>query len=584
MFRGAIAVGVIALVIAVANSWFFLLPIGPDYGGEYSEGLVGAPKYLNPILSPANDVDSDITPLIFCSLLRRGSGELLPDLAESYTVSDDQKTYALTLRSDARWHDGEPVTVADVLFTFDLIKDPDVGSPLAKTFSGVTVDQTGDRQVTFTLKEPFAPFLGTLTFGVLPQHYWQEIAPSSVRLADLNLKPIGCGPWKFDSLKKDRQGGVKSVTLAAFHEYYNQRPYLDRITFKFYPTLQAMGDALVHRNVLGASYLPREVRSLLGIHADNHAWQIQTLQLPQYTAVFFNQNRNAILKERPVRAALTAAVDRQRIVRQVFAGEASVVDGPVLAGTIGAPSNQPVTGTFSLEQAGQLLDDAGWKAITPNEVIAWQKSQEPAAAEGEEVVVKTDPERLEALGTQEYFRRKGNTLLSVNLTVVNTPDAVAVAQLIKENWEAVGVQTVVTVVPPETVRREVIRSRAYDALLYSEIVGLDADPYPFWHSSQNGENGLNLALVSDKRVDRAIELARQTTDVAARAEQYEKFQAALADDIPAIFLYRPSYPYVVRSSIKGLSIATIAVPADRLADSVARYINAQRSFDWHALW
>jgi peptide/nickel transport system substrate-binding protein len=567
---------VLAVMFLFVNFWFFTLKVKPDYGGEYSEGLLGYPKYLNPILAPANDVDSDVSSLIYSSLMRYGKNGIESDLVESYQISEDQKEYVFVLKKGIKWHDGEELGVDDVLMTFDLIRDPDSGSPLFKTFSGVTAERIDDYTVKFILKEPFAPFLSTLTFGILPEKYWAEIDPANIKLAELNLKPIGSGAWKFESLKKDKQGNIKSVTLAAFDGYYAGRPYMDKVVFKFYPDVLSLEQALRNKNVSAISYLPRTNRDkFFGDQDEAKGWRQKLLAAAQYTAIFFNPDNNDLLKDRNVRQALYKAIDRQRIVRQVLEGEADIVNGPILPGWIGYNSDIKID--YAPAQATSLLDQNKWVGITPNDYIALVKEQEKKSlpADAPELQ-KTDEERLAELSGQEYFRKKDGRILEINLTVADQPESVAVAKLVQEDWQRIGVKTNLITVSAQNVRREVIKPRNYQTLLYGEITGYDPDPYPFWHSSQQTDPGLSLSMITDRRIDKFLEDARQTNDQAVREDNYKKLQQLLLDETIAIFLYQPKYPYIVSDKVYGLVVDKIAMPQDRLADMGLRYFNTKR--------
>ncbi len=556
----------IACAILFINFWFFTLTPIPANGGDYSEGLIGAPKFINPVLSAANEVDNDISSLVFCSLLDRHNGQLVTDVAESYTVSDDAQVYVITLRQDVQWHDGTPLTAGDILFTFDLIQDADVASPLAKTFAGVRAEQIDERTIQFILDESFPPFLHTLTFGILPEKYWAGVDPAAMRLSELNLKPIGCGPFAFDSLKRERQGAIRSLTLAAFDDYHDGRPYLDTVTFKFYDTFAELETAVLNKNVLAASYLPISQRGAdFTDRAITKGWQQQLLNLPEYSAIFFNQDNNTAVQDLAVRQALSQAIDRQRIVRTIFSGEAEVVTGPILAGmpgydeTVGAVEYRPTA-------AAEQLDAAGWPAIDRDDYE--QLRAETLDDDGQ----PTLPEP----GEQDFFRIDDNEVLQITLTAVDQPLSAAVAAVIADNWQSIGVMTDVVLVDPTQVRRTVLRPRQYQALLYSEILGPDPDPYPFWHSSQVADPGLNLALFADRKADTLLEQARQTTDRTERAEAYTEFSQILADQVPALFLYRPFYPYWINERVDGSSVETIAVPTERLSDMEQRYIKTKR--------
>lgn len=566
---------IIALGFWVVNGYFFWLQPVPQSGGEYSEGFVGAPKLLNPVLAAANDVDADITPLLFCSLFQRQGTEVVPDIVNRYEVTADGKQYTVVLKPDIRWHDGEALTVDDILFTFDLIRDTDVGSPLFKAFSGVSAQAVDDRTVQFTLAKPFAPFLSTLTFGILPERHWGMVQPAALKLAELNLKPIGCGPFRFQSLKKDKQGNIRSLTLVAFDQYHAGRPYFDTVVAKFYPDTQSAVAAVVNKNVMALGGVSAVNRPEL-TELTSRGWSYHLLTVPQYTAIFFNQSRSGALTELPVRQALYRALDRQRLAQKVLAGDAAVLAGPFLPDVVGYTPDVPQY-PFDAAAATTALDAAGWRAVSPNEFIALARTQEQQQTPaGQEFVDRSDQERLAELSGQEYFRVKQGQPLTIELTIVDQPENQAVAAAIQTDWQAVGVRTIIRSVSPEQVRREVLKPRAYQALLYSEILGADPDPFPFWHSSQAADPGVNLALWQNRKADKLLEDARTATDPAVRQDKYESFQTILLTELPALFLYRPLYPYWVNRDVRGVRVTSIAVPADRLGDLVTRYLNVKR--------
>ena len=230
----------VVLFIATAGwgvNWFFTnSAIVPASGGDYSEAMVGQPKYINPLFATANDVDADLASLIFSGLFSAkggsasgGKSQLVPDLASDYTVSADGKIYDINLRKDAKWTDNEPLTANDVVYTFETIADPEVGSPLIATFQSITIEQTGDYSVRFTLKEPFAPFLSSLTVGILPQHVWANAARHPTGKNKFTTTRLGS---KFSKLTKDSSGNIQSYSLDRNEIYYP--PHLKTLTFKFY--------------------------------------------------------------------------------------------------------------------------------------------------------------------------------------------------------------------------------------------------------------------------------------------------------------------------------------------------------------
>ncbi len=530
----------IALIALSANLYFTHTYIVPKNGGIYTEGLVGLPKFINPLYASLNQVDQDLTKLIYSGLVRIDKQQnIVPDLAENWDISNDQRTYTFTLKPNLTWHDGEPLTVDDVVFTFQTIQNPEFKSTLSQNFDKVKVEKVDDSTVKFILDKPYTPFLENLTVGILPQHIWQEVVPANAFLADYNLKPIGSGPFKFKSLVKDKLGNIKSYTLVKNKKYYAKPPYLEKIIFKFYPDFKSACQALKNHNLDGLSYLPKELKAELSSRKDINYY---SLQLPQYTALFFNQEKNEALKNLKVRYALAHAIDKQEIINQALKTEGEVIHAPILPGFIGYhPNIQKYE--YNLDKAQKLLDEAGYL----------KKDDEP-------------------------FRKKGDKELKIVLTTVNKGENYLASQVIQKMWQAVGVKTEINLVEPGIIKSEIIKNRDFEVLLFGEIVGIDPDPYPFWHSSQAGEAGLNLSNFINKDADKVLEQARQISDPKKRHDKYVHFQNILNQYLPAIFLYTPKYLYPVSSRIKGIETKNISVPADRFANITNWYIKTKRSF------
>lgn len=510
----------------------------PKQGGSYTEALVGKPSYLNPVLAQ-KDVDLDICRLVYSGLFKYNEKlELVPDLAERFEISDDKKTYTIYLRPDLTWQNGNALLADDVVYTFETIKDPEYSSPYYASFKGSTVERIDDRTVSFTLPNAFAPFLSNLTVGLLPAHLWSDLSASSFRLSEYNTKPIGSGPYTFKELVKDRDGNIKSYVLTRNQQFAGVAPNVDKITFKFYADFESALAAVKSKSVDGVSYVPKEFHEAV---IKDKATTIYSLHLPQYTAIFLNQ-RSAIFKDKNLRQALAYATDRQTIFNEAIHNDGRLVSAPILEGFNGYNPDIKQYG-FDQAKARELLDTAGWKV----------------PAEG-------------------GLRQKSGQELKVSLTTVDQADYLKVADTIKQNWEAVGVGVELKIMNSSRVDKEVIKPRNYEAFLYGEILGADPDPYPFWHSSQSTGNGLNLSNYYNKEADKLLEAARQTESSADRAKQYIDFQNILVEDMPAVFLYSPSYDYAISKRIRGFITDRITVPADRFDGIEGWYINTKHGW------
>lgn len=551
----------------------------PKEGGSYSEAMVGQPQYINPLFSSSSDIDSDIVALVYSGLFSYNKKQLLtPDLAERYTVSSDKKIYDITLKPNVRWSDGEPFTANDILFTFETIQNNEVGSSLFPTFQGVQIEKIDDLRIRFTLKEPFAPFLNTLTVGIIPEHIWSSYTEGSLtnlRLAEQNLKPVGTGPWKFDKFVKKDDGSIQAYFLTKNEHYYGQKPYFKTLSFEFFEDCNQAVQAVQKEHIRAMSFVSCKQKNEL----EKKHVALHDITLPQYTALFFNQDNNTLLKDKNMRLALGQAIRKEDIVTQALHESGSIINGPLLEGSLGYHKDIKVI-PFAIDDANTLLDKK-WTRIQPEEYFNIRKTalqkqfrdtmraqtssttSSPTLSEGLESTI-TETIRGEMPPSQTFYRKdKTNNLLQLAITTVEIPEYQAVAELVKKQWQALGIQTSITVVRKADIKKEILRGHNYDILLYGEIVGADSDLFPFWHSSQIDAPGLNLALFSNRNADKILEEARIATDTQKRDGLYKQFQDILAEEIPAIFLYTPTYTFMINKDIKGVQISHLTSPADR---------------------
>ena len=533
-----LVVFVCLLALAYVN-YFQKLANVPKNGGEIIEGIIGSPLYINPILAQSHvDSDLDLSSLIFSGLLKYDNNlELVPDLADKYEISADQKTYTFYLKQKVSWHDNEPLTASDVVFTIQSIQDPNYKSPLYYSFQSVTVEKADDYTVKFTLKEPYAAFLNLLTVGIIPQHLWYDIPAINARLANYNQKPIGSGPYKLASLTKEKNGVIKLYILEKNKNYYAKEPYINRIIFKFYPDYESATNALINKEVQSLGFLPKEY---LKKFANKRDFNLYDINLSQYTAIFFNIKNNEFLKDKYIREALALAVDKNKLIEEVLQNQGQVINGPILPGALGY-SAETKKYDYSPQKSLEILSANGWTL------------------------------------SGEYLK-KGDKELKITLTTVEQAEKIKAANIIKDAWNNIGVNVDLQIISKDQIEKDIIRPRNYQALLYTEIIGYDPDPFPFWHSSQREDPGVNLVDSANRKIDQLLEEARLTNDKTIRQQKYQDFQNLLAEDLPAIFLYSPTYTYPVSKKIKGIELKRIANPFDRFTDIENWFIKTKKKF------
>ncbi len=534
-----VVLALVSLVMIPVAAYYGATNQAPAHGGSVTEGMIGAPQHINPLLLQANDVDSDLANIIYAGLLRYDAqGNLAPDLAGSYEVSDDGLKYTFTLRENLLWHDGNALTVEDVIFTILTAQNGDYGSTQRINWQGVEITKKDETKIVFTLKNRYAQFLNNATLGILPKHKWELVKPANFAISSLNLEPIGAGPYKVDKLRRDNNGMIQSMELSAFENYGSGNPYIKKLTFKFYDSEQKALDAYEQGEVEGVSFVSSQNIDDINLNDED---DVHNFKLPRYFALFFNQNKSKALSEALVRKALNHATDKTEILATTLSGHGTIVDSPLLPGIINIP-DQGAAYPFDKEKASQLLDQGGWKV---------------------------DPAK------NNVRSNKDGTQLELEITTSSWPELLLVAEAIKKQWENLGiVVTIKTLSIPEI--QQAIKDRNYTMLLFGEVLGLDPDPFSFWHSTQKRDPGLNLALYDNKDADGLLDEARQTLDIEKRRSLYDQFQKIVVADAPVVFLYSPDYLYLQPTKIKNNIAEIIAVPSNRFDTVHEWYIDTKR--------
>ena len=598
--------------------------IRPAVGGRYIEGMVGSPRFINPIYANS-DVDRALVEIIFSGLFKYdGQGQIVPDLAkEMPKISEDGQIYEVSLRENLFWHDGQPLTADDVIFTIQTIQNPDFKSPLRGKYLGIEVEKIDDLTVQFKLRKPYSGFLERLTFKIIPKHIWQDLSPQNFVLSKYNLRPVGSGPYQFKKLRQDHTGRIVSLDLKRF----DREAYISEISFHFFETEEALIEAARAGKIDGFSiHSPAYVELF-----QKNDFNKYSLSLPRYFAIFFNPDKSKFLAQKEIRKALNYGTNKTEIIETVLLGRAKVVDSPILPEIYGYEAPVKIY-EFNPEKAQTLFKRAGlekkegrWVKITRERFIEF-KSDLKLGSRGPEVralqkCLAKDPQiypegritgyfgpktKAAVIRFQEKYaedilepwgftrgtglvgkttRAKLNevcfeppkeTPLKFSLITVEDPVLKEVASQIKEQWKNIGVEIEIITYPISQLEREIIKPRNYEMLLFGNVLSLIPDPFPFWHSSQIKDPGLNLAKYENKTVDRLLERARVSLDPEVRAQKYQEFQNILISEAPAVFLYRPDYIYFLSKKVKGFDTEIIADPSKRFTEIDNWFIKTKR--------
>lgn len=507
----------------------------PERGGKLTEGVVGTPRFINPILA-VTSADRDMVMLLYSGLMRLGSdGVIAPDMAESVTISDDGLTYNILLKQGLTFHDGTPLTSDDVIFTIERIQDPALKSPLRANWEGVTLERISAQEMNIVLQQPYAPFIENLTVGILPRHIWGRATAEELPFSQHNSEPIGSGPYRIRTITHNDSGIPEAYTLTPFKGYHAESARIAEFTMKFFSNETSLVSALKEGTIDSAASLsPHALREVLQSKQGSRL-QLYETPLPRTFAVFFNQNEAPLFRDPTVRRALETAIDRDRIVAEVLGGYGTPLEGPVPPGFgMSIPDESVSDGASRIELAKEILRAGGWKM---NETtLQWEKE------------TKTE-----------------KTILAFSIATANSPAFETTADMLTEMWTELGASVETKKFDQGDLTQAVIRPRKYEALLFGTAVGRELDFYSFWHSSQRNDPGLNIALYANVTTDALLSAMRTETDPEERQALYARFDAEMRKDIPAIFLYVPQFTYVAPRSTHNIRLEGITNQSERFA-------------------
>lgn len=505
----------------------FYLQLTPVSGGIYREGILGAFTTANPLFA-VSSADASVSRLVFSGLFRISpSGKLEPDLASAYTTSDDDLTYTVSLRDDVFWHDGTRFSADDVIFTYELIKNPEVRSPLRSGWSSVNVQKIDDRTVSFTLPNTLSSFHFSLVNGIVPKHVLEDVSSADLRSSAFNtVSPVGTGPFIYkdvevlgDKVEERRE----RISLTTNRSYYRSPAKVDGISIRTYRDEDSMLKAFDNK----------EISTMVGLQTISDRLQedttVKTFSTPlsSQVMVFFN-NSNVALSEVKVRQALLRATDTKQL-RQSIGYQLIESDGPFLKSHF-TYKQEKRQATKDLVEAERLLDEAGW------------------------------------LKDEKGLRRKENIPLKLRLISQSLTEYSTVVRGIQQQWSEIGVEVEAILQPEEDVQSVAIAQHDYDVLLYGISIGPDPDVFAYWHSSQADERlrtRLNLSEYKSTVADTALEGGRTRFDEALRIAKYDPFVDAWLVDTPAIALYQPRFLFVVRGTLEGYRTGEFVSATDR---------------------
>lgn len=620
-----------SLIFLVSGFYIKNTIVVPADYGRIREGVLGQPQFINPLYSPSSDVDRDISELIFSSLMTfDNDGNIVPDLIDEYYVESDGKTISFSIKENAQWHDGIPLTIDDVIFTVDLVQDATYLSPLRTNWQGVEIEKVSDYKAIFKLKQTYSGFEESLVnLKIMPKHVWEGISFQAMTSnVQLNvLSPVGSGPYMVKKTIQKSDKTVKSMILTANDDYYGQKPHISRIDFFFFNKQEDLLNNLKKGNLDSGSIEA-------GSYGENiKGYALNSIETPDYFAIFFN-NLKKPFDSKEIRQALSYLTDKQEIVEKALNGQGEIIDSPLLPSFYGfsEPSSpllyDETKGIELLEKNGYVLaENLRKKTIEKSSGFKFTKTMQVGSSGTEVSKLQeclSQDEEVYPSGTvsgyfgqdtrdavikfQEKYREDilipnnltegtgkvaGGTIkklnevcfaipaeeipLSFTLKTTEHPILQKTAQLIKEQWEKQGIKIEIQTLSENEIKK-IIRERNFDILLFGEQMGGIPDPTPFWHSSQRIDPGLNLSSYNNSESDELMEKARKYSDYrdSDRIKALSDLQDLIVSDVPAIPLFATRYLYLTNKNIKGIELQKITDASKRFVDVENWYIKEKR--------
>jgi len=490
-FYGVLAAAILLIVPPASGA---SSDSNPATGDAIVVGSIGDASRLLPILA-TDSASGDIVGLLFNGLLKYNERlEVVGDLAESWSVSEEGLTLTFTLRPNVRWHDGVPVTAADVRFTYEQLIDPAVRTPFSSGYELIeSLEVLDARTVRIRYREPFAPALESWMMGLIPQHLLEG---QDLNTTPLLRKPVGHGPYRFV-----RWNTGELIELRANPDYFEHRPHIDRYLYRVIPDPATLFLELLTLGVDSTSLTPLQYARQARHPRIERAYH--TFRYPSFGFTYVGYNlQDERFKDVRVRRAFGQAIDTQAMLDGVLYGLGSRATGPYPKESWAYdPSVAPAP--YDPKAATALLAQAGWE---DRDGDGWLDHD-------------GQPFRFTLLTNQGNEVRR------------------QVAELVQQYLKAVGIDVRIKVIEWSTFVHEFIDKRRFEAVLLGWNLSRDPDLYDLFHSSKTKEGEYNFGGYANPEVDRLLEAGRREFNRDARRRIYQDAHRRLAEDQPYTFLF-----------------------------------------------
>ncbi len=520
---------IVCTIVQTGRLSVYYQTVQPAPGGIYNEGIVGTYSNANPLFATGS-VDIAVSRLLFAGLLKYDEhNQLVGDLAESFTADATGKHYEVKLRPSLTWHDGQPLTAEDVVFTYHLIQNPDVGSPLLVSWQNIKVTAPDSRTVVLDLPNAYSAFPYNLLIGILPEHILKNVPAAQIRSNTFNTThPVGAGPFAWQAVQvnnnTDPNKVVDLIALKSFIHYAGGAPKLSGFVLHAFGSQDEMVTAFRHRDInamTGLSSVPANLAEAKDVITTSFASTAATM-------VFFKTS-SGVLADALVRQALVRGANTTTVLAKLDYPTKPVRE-PLLIGQLGYDS--------SLAQAGY---DPG-TAIISLQNDGWVRGK-------------------------DGIRSKNGQRLAFHFYSEDTVENRNTVGILVRDWHGIGIDAI-PVFQSITDFQTTLEFHTYDALLNSISIGVDPDIFAYWDGSQadvRSNSQLNFSEYRSSVADASLEAGRTRLDPQLRTVKYKPFLEAWQADAPALGLYQPRFLYISRGQVYGMSNRALNTDADRYA-------------------
>lgn len=479
-------------------------------GGDYTEAVLGEVKSMNPLYA-SNSAEKTLSRLLFANLVSPdNSGHIKGELAKTVKMDNTGKIWTVTLRDNLQWSDGEPIVADDIIYTVDLIRDKTAKTTISADFSHVTTKKINDKTVEFTLPSTYVDFMDTLEFPLLPKHILGEVSPALVYESDFSKHPVVSGPFVLNAMQAATATQLNTFTIYLNRntKYFMTSTKLDTFTLKTYRNRDDIITALNASDVTATAELGLDSAGSL---RDNISSRESLLNGGVFA---FINTKSDNLENKALRQAIAKGVNLA-VVREGI-DDSQLLNYPILERQ--EKLNYPELTKYDLDEAKGLIEKAGFKYNDNGKIL--NKDGVPVILNA--VVQKRDVITRTAERFVDELKKIG---FEVNLNIYDESQTTA------------------------DFFTTVVRPRDYDILFYEVDLGVSADPFVYYSSTQASTGGWNFSNYSNGLVDDALLSAHTTTNMNTRKAKYEYFLKAWVSDVPAIGLYQSSLKYYYSQNV-----------------------------------